>query len=85
MLFVAGIASGLLLSLLSAVFFYILMPVLCLYTMVGLTAAFQNQGEKANFFRVFTTFKSFLILHLSYGVGYWKGIFDFLILRKAKP
>lgn len=85
MLFVAGIASGLLLSLLSSFFFYIFTIVLSLYTIIGLLAAYQNQGEKANFFRVFTTSKCFLILHLSYGLGYWKGIFDFLILRKAKP
>jgi glycosyltransferase involved in cell wall biosynthesis len=85
MLFVAGIVGGLLLSLLSSFFMYILIATLSIYTLVGLLAAFQNQGEKTSLWRVFTIFKCFLILHLSYGLGYWNGISDFLILRKAEP
>jgi glycosyltransferase involved in cell wall biosynthesis len=85
MLFAAGIAGGLLLSLLSEAFFYVFITILSLYTILGLLAAFQNQGEKASLWRVFTIFKCFLILHLSYGLGYWNGISDFLILRKAEP
>jgi len=38
---------------------------------------------KFNIYKSFLVSKSFLILHLSYGLGYLKGILDFLILRKS--
>ena len=27
--------------------------------------------------------RSFLILHVAYGLGYWQGVLDFLILRRS--
>ena len=33
---------------------------------------------------IFGVWYSFLIIHLSYGIGYWKGVIEFLILNK-KP
>ena len=27
--------------------------------------------------------RSFLILHVAYGWGYWQGVLDFLILRRS--
>ena len=50
-----------------------------LYLMAALFFAFRISATNAA-----GIFYSFLIVHFAYGIGYWKGVIDFLLLRK-KP
>ena len=85
MLFVAGVGLGAIASLVVPILLLPFVSVLILYAIAGLVSAAQSEAAKQDFSRIFTIFRCFLILHFSYGLGYWKGIFDFLILRKVQP
>jgi len=85
MLFVAGVLLGAILSVVFPIFLLPFLSVLTIYTLAGLVSAAQSEVAKQDFGRIFTIFRCFLILHFSYGLGYWKGVFDFLVLRKTKP
>jgi glycosyltransferase involved in cell wall biosynthesis len=85
MLFVAGIVCGLIVSTILPILLLPFIAVLGIYTILGMLSAYQSHTENRSFSRISTTFFCFIILHCAYGLGYWNGIFDFLILRKAKP
>lgn len=78
-LFILGIITGGLLSFLSINFLFITLSFIALYIGLGLyfAAKLADKGTQ-----ILTLVRIFLILHFSYGFGYLKGIFDFLILRR---
>jgi len=78
-LFILGIITGCLLSLLSVYFMITTLAFVGLYILLGLFFATKLADK---FSQVFTLFRIFLILHFSYGFGYLRGIFDFLILQR---
>lgn len=49
------------------------------YLLLGLFVAFREAEKKSEMFEIWTVFP---VLHISYGLGYLKGIIDFFILRK---
>jgi GT2 family glycosyltransferase len=52
---------------------------LALYLLLGLAVAFRTADKRSETFEVWSVFP---VLHISYGLGYLKGILDFFILRK---
>jgi GT2 family glycosyltransferase len=52
---------------------------LAFYVLLGLAEAFRTADKKAEFPEIWAVFP---VLHVSYGLGYLKGIADFLILRR---
>jgi len=52
-----------------------------IYLVIGLVMGVQQSKNSYGIWQIAWTY---IILHLSYGFGYWKGIFHFFILRK-KP
>jgi len=50
-----------------------------LYCLLGMAVAFRIAEKKSEVFAVWFVFP---VLHISYGLGYLKGILDFLVLRK---
>lgn len=78
-LFIIGIIVGSLLSLVSIYFLFITLGFVALYIGLGMYFA-SRLADK--FSHIFTLFRIFLILHFSYGFGYLKGIWDFLLLNK---
>lgn len=56
------------------------LPLVCYILLVALTTRkLVNEDSSLNFFDVFKTFP---ILHISYGLGYLKGIIDFVLLNR---
>jgi len=51
------------------------------YVILGLVSAFSKSSQP---YAAFMTFYSFIILHTSYGIGYWMGLYSFMLLRR-KP
>jgi glycosyltransferase involved in cell wall biosynthesis len=80
-LFVTGIVSGILLSLFIPWFWRLLALVCGVYLAAAAFFSALKSKKKEIFIRVIY---AFLLLHLGYGIGYMKGIFDFLFLRR-KP
>jgi glycosyltransferase involved in cell wall biosynthesis len=81
MLFVAGLAVGLVAAFFFAPFFYLYLAVILAYLGLNISTSIRLS---ANFAQVLYTLRAFLTLHLSYGCGYWQGILDFVILRRQK-
>lgn len=79
-LFIAFITLGITLSVFSiwARLFFALG--LFIYLCLALVFALQKTRKPSNVFRVIG---SYFILHSSYGLGYWKGILDFVVKRKG--
>lgn len=77
-LLVLNIAS-LLLAILWLPFLYFVLPSILLYFMLAIFLSWRAQQQGYVFFSVFS---SFLILHLSYGLGYLIGIKDFILFGK---
>jgi glycosyltransferase involved in cell wall biosynthesis len=64
---------------------YVAIPyflVLGVYMVLGWSTAASVTKQNAT---TATVFKALVTLHLSYGLGYWKGIFQFFILGKKPP
>ncbi|HWY38221.1 MAG TPA: glycosyltransferase family 2 protein [Bacteroidia bacterium] len=78
-IFVCGVITGLLLATLNRYFLAGYLSVLVLYFLLAFISAFNNTEEKKDTFKVVF---SYLILHVSYGSGYLKGILHFLLLRR---
>lgn len=70
-----------LLMLLGGIFLWGTLGVLALYLLLGLLFGFRK-GE--SFKEAIGVFKTFPILHFSYGLGYLSGMINFLVLRQ-KP
>lgn len=72
-------------AIFGTIYFIIAVLPLLLYILMGISVSFkilsENKTDKLNYFKLFRTFP---ILHFSYGLGYLKGILDFLSLNK-KP
>ncbi len=81
MLFVAGLAIGLPISLFNNYLFYAYLAIISLYLGLNIITSIRLS---ANFAQFLHTLRAFLTLHLSYGSGYWQGIFDFIVLRKQE-
>ncbi len=56
-----------------------------LYFLISFIIGFQKSILMKNPLLVFLVPTTFFIMHISYGVGYIKGMFDWLILRKKAP
>lgn len=52
---------------------------LAIYLLLGLVTAFRTADKKSGFLEIWAVFP---VLHVSYGLGYLKGILDFFVLRK---
>ncbi len=80
LLFVLAILLNLILGFIFTVFFYFLTGILALYFAVAMYAALKlTNNIKAISLIIYT----FLILHLSYGIGYLEGIIRFVLLNKG--
>lgn len=82
-LFVGSLLISLLLSFIFKPFFYLFLLISSLYCLVNLGISFHIAMKKG--------WKHFLMLpivfatvHFSYGIGYLKGIWDFLVLKKNR-
>lgn len=78
-LFVSGIILGIFLSLISWIFGAVLASFLMMYILLSLVVGFGTGKTWKESFKIAQVFP---ILHTSYGLGYLKGIVDFLILKK---
>ncbi len=82
-LFVLGVIASSALSLVFKSFMWVLLFILSFYLITSLSFSFRVALQKgARYF--FTLPIAFATLHISYGAGYLKGIWDFLILKKHK-
>ena len=77
--FVSGIIIGLLLSLISSVFGVILFTTLLLYAGLAIYFGHKSAESVKEGMRIAFVFS---ILHMSYGIGYLKGIIEFIIFKK---
>lgn len=80
-IFVLALLTGLIMCLFKGIGLFILLPVLLLYIPLMLYFSI-SQGVKYNFYNIFLISSVFIVLHLSYGTGFLKGILDFYILKK---
>lgn len=80
-LFVAGLISGAVLSLIHPAFFYLWIASICLYMTSALYFGLRVQCGKIK--DLTGVMAVFFILHLYYGAGYLAGIFDFVIKNKT--
>jgi cellulose synthase/poly-beta-1,6-N-acetylglucosamine synthase-like glycosyltransferase len=78
LLFVLFLISGILGSLFSIIIFKLFTFILALYFLLAITAAAKKTKNLSNIFLVVYTF---LILHISYGYGYLKGIIHFMLFN----
>lgn len=79
--FVLFIIGGAALSLIHVNIFYIYLTQLFLYFVLGIKFA---MAKTSNIKILVNIVYTFLLLHWSYGTGYIKGVFDFLILKRKK-
>ncbi len=81
-LFVIGLIFGGLFSFfnINAAILYIL--VLFLYSILLLSIAIKSIKSVKDLKKIFLLPYSFLIIHTSYGLGYIKGIFEFIVMKK---
>jgi len=84
LLFTLFLIFGGILSFVSSVFFYLYSFGLCVYFGVDILVSFKIAKEKKDLKLFPYLVYSFFLIHLSYGLGYLKGILDFMILKKHK-
>lgn len=78
MLFVAGLVLGLILSIFLPWFRWIYFTVLVLYFLLGLAIGVRRAiAVRRPMLALYIPYMFFL-LHISYGAGYWKGLFNLL-------
>lgn len=80
-LFVAGLLFGTILSFTHFYFLIVCIAGLTLYSTIALYAATKVKTPQIKLNKIMF---SFLLLHISYGAGYWEGIINFILLRN-KP
>lgn len=78
--FVCFVVLGLINSLFSSMILYAYISIWIIY-LIG--ATYFASKKASNFYEGAKIVFTFLVLHWSYGTGYLKGIFDFLILKKV--
>ena len=76
---VAGLVVGAGLSLASSALCLVYAMAIFTYAAATLYGAFRAANPHTDTLRVW---QAFAVLHLSYGAGYWRGIWDFLIRRR---
>jgi GT2 family glycosyltransferase len=79
MLFVLSLISGAVLSIFFPLFRYLSLLLLLTYTVFA--SAFAVKASKGTMQHVFSVIWSFVILHISYGLGFLNGIFAFYVTR----
>ncbi len=84
LLFVLFLIFGGILSLVSPVFFYLYLLGLSVYFGVNILVSLKIAKEKKDLKLFPYLVYSFFLIHLSYGLGYLKGILDFIILKKHR-
>jgi len=83
-LFVLFLIFGIILSFFGKVFFILFLCGLCIYFSVNCFVSYKISKKKKNLKLFPYLIKSFFLIHFSYGIGYLKGIMDFIILKKHK-
>jgi len=83
-LFILAITVPLLFSLLYFPFFYLWVFVTCLYFLLSIIFAFIEALKHKNLVLVPYIVWAYFISHVSYGLGYIFGFFDFIIVKKNK-
>lgn len=78
-IFVAALVVGFILSLLSTSLGKIYSLGIATYFLAAIYFALQKSKNIKN---VFGILWSFLLLHIGYGSGYWKGLIEFILLRR---
>ncbi|MFZ9956224.1 MAG: glycosyltransferase family 2 protein [Flavobacteriales bacterium] len=81
-LFVAGLIGGMFLSLFIPYFYFLYNTALLAYLFAAFAFAWKAANGKMEM--VLKVMFTFLILHFSYGLGYLKGVLNFVVLKK-KP
>ena len=84
LLFVLFLVFGTLLSFVSNMFFYLFLLGLLIYFGTNFLVSFKIAKKEKNFKLFPYLVISFFLIHFSYGLGYLKGIFDFVLLKKHK-
>jgi len=82
--FVLFLIFGTIFSFFSKVFFILFLIGLAVYFSVNSLVSYKISKKKKNFKLFPYLVKSFFLIHLSYGIGYLKGVLNFTILRKYK-
>lgn len=77
--FVLFLLTGGIISFFNKYLFYGFISILGVYFIIAIIASLKFKITIANRFKIIYTF---LILHLSYGLGYFNGIIDFILLNK---
>lgn len=78
LLFTVGLFCGALLSLFSKAFMHIYLSVIALYAVLAFVFASKVQTEKKHLLKIVY---SFIILHLSYGMGFIDGLLTFYVFK----
>lgn len=76
LLFLLGIIAGILLSLVSSIFFYAFIAVLTLYFLIGIVVGGMGAIRTGKAIMALLMPYVFLNIHLSYGWGYLKGLIN---------
>ena len=80
--FIGSLILALLLSFFSSVFFWLFLFILGLYTTVNFSISLIISIKKKELRLLPFLMVSFITLHFSYGFGYIKGIWDFIVFKK---
>lgn len=78
--FVASLVVGVVLALISATLCWVYFSGILLYFGMSVFFAIKKTSSIQD---VFGVIWSFLLLHIGYGLGYWKGFFEFIVLNKT--
>lgn len=84
LLFVLFLGFGSLLSFLSPLFLFLFILGLSVYFGINILVACNIAKNKKNILLIPYLITSFFLIHFSYGIGYLKGILDFVVLQKWK-
>jgi len=83
-LFVLFLVIGTLFSSVSVIFLYIYIIGISLYFGINILVSLMLSKKKKDIRLVIYLIISFTLIHVSYGIGYLKGILDFTIFKKHK-
>jgi len=81
-LFVLFVVFGVILSFVNYTFLFSFILGVGFYILVNILVSYKISKEKNNLKLLLNLVKSFFIIHFSYGIGYLKGILDFIIFKK---
>lgn len=81
-LFVFFIFGGVLLSIYSHFILITLIIILSIYILISFYFSFEKAYEKKNINLIFYMPLIFFLIHISYGIGYWVGMYNILFKKK---